>query len=127
MNDLPLKDLAILVLEDEFLIALDIEEACRAAGARAVTIMSRLVPDGATDPVVVDGHDAAVLDLKLSGVSTLSAARALAERGVPFIFATGYDDEHLAEFAGVPVVGKPFAASELVGTLAREIERVSGR
>lgn len=116
---LPLQDLAILVLEDEFLIAMDIEEACRANGARAVTIMSRMTLGG-RDPVVEDGHDAAVLDLRLAGTSTLDVARRLTERGVPFVFATGYsaDDYDLSEFPGVPVVAKPFSTEELVSRLA---------
>ena len=36
--------------------------------------------------------DAAVLDANLNGVSVLPVAEALAARGVPFVFATGYGD-----------------------------------
>lgn len=114
----PLSGLRILVLEDEYLIAMDVEQLCRDHGAAEVVIM-RSVPDAAT--LVCD---VAILDVMLGGVSTLPFAAKLRERNIPFIFATGYDaSERFADFAGVPVVGKPYGAGELVDAVARAAGR----
>ncbi|RVC73273.1 response regulator, partial [Mesorhizobium sp. M2A.F.Ca.ET.046.02.1.1] len=80
-----LDGLRILVLEDEFLIAMDVEQLCRDHGAAEVTIAREIVE--------IDGQalsarfDAAVVDLMLGGVSTLDFAARLRSEGVPFVFA----------------------------------------
>src|SRR3954463_6993766 len=78
-----------LVVDDEFLIALDIQQALEAAGARVTCL-------GDADealPALAGGaqFDVAVLDLKLSGFTrdSTGVAALLTERGVPFVFLTG--------------------------------------
>jgi CheY-like chemotaxis protein len=53
---------------------------------------------------------AAILDVMLSGNPTVEFARTLVQRGVPFVFATGYADREdlFSEFPGTPVIGKPY-------------------
>jgi CheY-like chemotaxis protein len=106
-----LEGLRILVLEDEYLIALDVEQLCRENGASEVTIMRSLTDVGKTAP-----YDLAILDVMLSGNSTFAFARSLSERGVPFLFATGYanTDGMFAEFPAVTVVAKPYSGPALV-------------
>ena len=76
-----LDGLRILVLEDEFLIAMDVEQLCRDHGAQEVVI--------ARDLTEIDGRkvatqfDAAIVDLMLGGTSTLEFAAGLRETGVP--------------------------------------------
>ena len=111
-----LKGLRVLILEDEYLIALDVEQLCRDHGAEEVSI-SRNIPalcESAPLP-----FDVAIIDLLLNGETTLPFAEKLHARGVPFIFATGYADasEKFTRFSGVPVVGKPYSSEELIGAL----------
>lgn len=105
----------VLILEDEFLIAMDVEQLCRDEGAADVVIMRSLAEAG--DPDEVKGRfDVAILDLMLDGTSTLDFAGELWARGLPFVISSGYTDldEILAAFPGVKVIGKPFAGAELM-------------
>jgi len=62
--------------------------------------------------------DGAVLDINLRGEMAYLIADALRERGVPFVFATGYDHATIpARFAGIVRCEKPVAAKQVVMTL----------
>ncbi|MFM9428714.1 CheY-like chemotaxis protein, partial [Variovorax sp. GrIS 2.14] len=54
--------------------------------------------------------DAALLDVNLNGEMSWEVARVLAERGVPFVFSTGYNMKTVlpADLSGTAVVSKPF-------------------
>lgn len=121
MQDVLLKGRRVLIMEDEVLIALDLELVCRDLGADDVTI-ARMLDDVAADEPAA--FDMAILDLTLAGRSTVEFACRLRERRTPFIFTTGYSDperlpEHLSD---VPVVGKPFSSDTLVGAIAQALE-----
>jgi len=63
--------------------------------------------------------DAVVLDVNLNGQLSYPVADALAMRGVPFLFSTGYDKDTLRDgYRNVPVLQKPFHQAELSYTLA---------
>ncbi|MBS3650537.1 response regulator [Pseudaminobacter sp. 19-2017] len=113
-----LEGLRILVLEDEFLIAMDVEQICRDAGAADVVLARTL--EEAEAFCSESTFDAAVVDIFLGQQSTFAFASSLKARGTPFIFASGYSDlgENAAEFADVTVVGKPYEETELVKALA---------
>ena len=70
-----LEGLQILVLEDEFLIAMDVEQLCRDHGALDVAVARSLeeIADGLA-------FDAAIVDVLLGGVSTFDFAARLAVR-----------------------------------------------
>jgi DNA-binding response OmpR family regulator len=126
LDTLPLDGLRILILEDEFLIAMDVEQLCRDHGAVDVLISRTL--DG-VEHLPDDAFDAAILDMKLGVTSTLGFARGLFESGVPFVFATGYADpgETSVRFPGVPVVTKPYLGTDLVEALAGVARRLAQR
>jgi CheY-like chemotaxis protein len=64
--------------------------------------------------------DAALLDVNLNGQDTFAVADILRERHIPFVFATGYGADGLAErFRGVPTLTKPFQRDELDRALQR--------
>lgn len=115
LSDNLLDGLKVLVLEDEFLIALDVEQLCREHGAQDVIIMRRLEELGA-GPLVMHGFNVAIVDVRLGGETTLEFARQLASHAIPFIFATGYSEtEALFEmFPGVAVVSKPYVGGALI-------------
>lgn len=120
MQDISLKGLRVLILEDEILIALDMEQLFRDLGVGDVTIVRNL------DDVDVNAEfDVAVLDLMLGGRSTVEFAAVLFARGVPFVFATGRGDaaQLLADLPGVPIVDKPFSTETLVRAVAEAMKR----
>lgn len=127
MADGPLAGSSILILEDEFLIAMDIEQICLDRGALETHIVHQL--EQLDRKLIEDGRfDAAILDLRVGGQSTIPIARMLDGRGIPFVFATGMGriEEIDAAFPGVAVVGKPYSGDELVGSLAEAIARIRG-
>ena len=99
-----------LVLEDEFLIALDLQDILEAAGA-AVTCYAdadealRVLREGAR-------FDLAVLDVHLGGATrtSYSVAAALTVQRTPFVFLTGMrrDATIAAEYPQVPILEKPY-------------------
>jgi DNA-binding response OmpR family regulator len=62
--------------------------------------------------------DAAVLDINLRGQMSYPIAEELAERGIPFIFSTGYNQSLPAQYEGYPLLKKPFRRSTLGAALA---------
>jgi len=115
MRKAPLAGRSILIVEDEPLIALDIAEGFRSAGA------SVLSAHNLQDGLRLAGHpdlSAAVLDFGLrDGEGTALCAR-LKDRRIPFVLHTGYQHTSEACHAGV-LVPKPTAPAELVSTVAR--------
>jgi CheY-like chemotaxis protein len=127
----PLRDKRILVVEDEFMILLDIQGILESAGAKSI-IMASHVDDAMTaiaNNQNADRFDAAVLDLKLDKDSAIPIAERLAKLGIPFIFLTGSpDNADLAQdLKSTPVVGKPFDSATLLAALERAISETRSR
>jgi DNA-binding response OmpR family regulator len=117
-----LAGLRILLLEDEYLIAMDVELLCRDSGAAEVVVKRSLEELDGMDGF--DRFDVAVVDLVLAGTSTLPFAERLRENNVPFIFASGYADENLtSSFPDIRTVSKPYAGSDLVEAIAAAARR----
>ncbi|RWC04268.1 MAG: response regulator [Mesorhizobium sp.] len=115
----PLLDgLRILVLEDEFLIAMDVEQLCRDYGAGDVVVAHDLAEIDRQS--IASRFDAAIVDLMLGGTSTLDFASRLHESGVPFVFASGHSDmdEIKVAFPDVRLVTKPYSGDDLVEAVA---------
>ncbi|MDI6027776.1 response regulator [Corticibacterium sp. UT-5YL-CI-8] len=121
----PLTGMKILVLEDEFLIAMDVEQLCRDHGAEDVVIMQTV--DHMSAEHAATSFDAAVVDLMLNNQSTIDYARKLQNAGMPFVFASGYTDtkEMLSDFPEVVLVSKPYAGSDLIEALVEASSRRS--
>lgn len=119
----PLSGLRILVLEDEALIALDVEQLCRDHGAGEVAIAGNL----REARELAKPYDAAIIDVMLGGEPTFDFARSLKVAGVPFVFASGYDklDEVFADFPGVALVSKPYAGADLIEAVAESIRKAA--
>ncbi len=113
----------LLVVEDEFLIALDIESILEGGGAQVKTA-NRV--DQALGLIKSDGpFDAAVLDLKLIARHPSRSRERLQANNVPFVFLTGAagDASIVAQFRNAPVIGKPFDSETLFSALKQAIER----
>ena len=105
-----------LVLDDEFLIALDIQQILEAAGAASVICVANAERRAGGRCEAAQTFDLAVLDVKLSGTTrtSLTVAAALDRtQSTPFVFLTGMradDVQHAEQFPDAPVVEKPYRA-----------------
>lgn len=112
-----LRGARVLIVEDAVLLALELETGLLEAGARVVGPAYELEEGMAllSQPI-----DAAVLDANLNGRSVMPVARALFERGVPFVFATGYGEAGGAP-AGfdAPIIRKPYEVTQVAAAVAR--------
>jgi two-component system, response regulator PdtaR len=113
-------DVAVLVVEDEFLIALEIEDVLNRNGYRvigpAVSVEDALALLAWEQPTL------AVLDVNLRGRMVAPVAAELRRRGVPFALASAYQrgaiDAH-PELRGAVNIGKPTRADRLLAEVAR--------
>lgn len=105
----------VLVVEDEPLIALDIVEAMRKAGASVLT--AHLLADGLRLAAHPD-LSAAVLDFGLSDGMGTELCEALNQRQVPFVLHSGYEHVHDACRSGI-VVPKPAAPHHVVSAVEK--------
>lgn len=103
----------ILVVEDEFLVALHIEQAVRELGCLVVGPAARL--QEALLLIENSEIDAAILDVSLrNGERAYPVADMLRQRGIPFLFTTAYGREGLdLPYANDAVLKKPFSQDEL--------------
>ncbi|MBI4366846.1 MAG: response regulator [Deltaproteobacteria bacterium] len=112
-----------LVLDDEFLIALDIQQILESAGAASVTCFG----DAAAALAALRAgakFDLAVLDVKLNGTAdtSIDVAAALTAQETPFIFLTGMqEDRQMKQFPNAPVVEKPYPAHLLIAAVVRAL------
>ncbi|MDF0697139.1 response regulator [Rhizobium sp. MC63] len=105
-------DLKVLVVEDEGVVALLIEDMLEDLGCRIAASVARL-PE-ACAAAAGSEFDLAVLDVNLAGQPSFPVAEILRKRGIPFMFSTGYGSASLPqEYAGCPVISKPFSAEDL--------------
>ena len=110
--------LRILIVEDEMLVAMNIEDMLLDLGHEVAGLASRLEPALA---LAAEGRfDIAMLDVNLAGQQSFPVAAILASRGIPFLFATGYGVKGVAEdYRSYPVLQKPFNANDLEQALRR--------
>ena len=110
---------AVLVVEDEFLIAMDLQDLLERNGWRvlgpAMTVPEALRLLDGTPP------DVALLDVSLRRQLVTPVVERLRAQGIPFVLATAYDGLQLAAMGldGAVQVTKPFHAQRLLGALAR--------
>ena len=111
----PLMGASILVAEDESLIAMDFVDALRDAGASIVGPAASLAEAYRLASASID---LACLDVDLRGEKIFPFADMLRERGIPFVFASGYDQHDMpARFRQTPYLTKPLNLEHLVEVL----------
>ena len=109
----------ILLVEDDFFVAEDFATSLEAAGARVLGPVAT-VSDALDLISRTERLDGAILDINLRGAMSYEVADVLSQRGVPFVFATGYD-RHIvpSQYANVPVCEKPVDPEQCSALLFR--------
>jgi len=99
--------LAVLIIEDEPLIAMMIEDFIDMLGHKVAGSADSVA--AALPLVEAGGFDVAILDVHLRDGACWPVADALAERAVPFLIATGgHVEPPPARHADAPQLSKPF-------------------
>jgi CheY-like chemotaxis protein len=110
----------ILVVEDEIMVAMHLEDMLTEFGYEVVGPAPRL------DPALAlardGGFDFAILDVNLAGRQSFPVADVLVERGIPFIFATGYGTLGLTErYGSTLTLQKPVSGKDLQRAILRAL------
>ena len=108
----------ILVLEDEPLIAMDLEDLLTSKGFTVVGPFSTAA--AALESLGEAPLQAALLDIYLFNGTSFDVARELRRRGIRFAFMTGLvaPDVVPADLAGSPIILKPYNEKELLAFVA---------
>jgi DNA-binding LytR/AlgR family response regulator len=107
----PLRGWRLLLVEDNFLAALELDSIIRELGAEVVGPFGVLKK--ALDAVHREIIDGAVLDLRLDGELSYPVADILLERGRPIVLVTGGVTDSMPEkYRQLPCLLKPFDYSE---------------
>ena len=117
MTEADLRGKRVLIVEDEGLIALDLEDAVAAVGMLVVGGVATLAD--AINAAETSEVDVAILDVSLKGELIWPAADILQRRGIPLLFLTGYHESIVpARFTARPRLNKPVDVRQLLRELA---------
>ena len=110
----------VLVVEDEYLVALEVENALLDAGCIVIGPFAS-VEDGLA-AAQVENVDVALLDVNVAGEMVFPVAYLLEAVGTPFLFVTGYGKAILPRDRPTwEACSKPFHPDELTERLAQKI------
>lgn len=109
----------VLLVEDNIIIALDLEGVLMKLGARKVTIASTVA--AALEVIAAEPPDFAMLDLNLGDETSLPVAETLKGRRIAFAFGTGFGDQAdlPPALAGTPIISKPYSERALRELVAK--------
>ena len=109
----------VLVVEDEFLILVDLEHLLEGEGARITSATS--LEEALSLPQ--EDYDAAVLDVRLPDGDVYPLAHRLSQRHVPLVFHSGHvQSESIAEtFPEAVTLAKPVHEKVLIAALERQV------
>ena len=116
MVDFDFDDRNILIVEDDLLIAMDLERALGDAGC----VIVGFVPSVARAMAKIDNNriDAALLDVTLGRETVFAVADRLSAEGVPFVFVTGEPKSVPERHGHRPIIAKPYRSAEVLEVLA---------
>jgi CheY-like chemotaxis protein len=114
----------VLVVEDEYLVANGMVREFARLGVETIGPAGTI--ERALDLIQQGEHlDGAVLDIKVRDDMVFAVADELQERGVPFIFATGYDQHAIPDrYKGVARFQKPFDPAQVVCALLSDAGQI---
>lgn len=103
----------VLVLEDDYLIALDLTDLLSRLGCARTQLACS--PDEALSQV--DGVAFATIDVKLGTRRCLPVVQKLEQLGIPFIYVSGYTEPDQPDLPKAPWVNKPATAEDLLAAI----------
>ena len=117
--------LRVFIVEDEMLLAMNLEDMLQELGHEVVAVASR-IPQALAMATDAD-FDLAILDVNLSGAFSFPVADVLRKRGILFMFATGYGSNGLKEnFRTNHVLTKPYGIRELEKAITQVVSVPAG-
>jgi CheY-like chemotaxis protein len=120
----PLRDLRILVVEDEMMVAMLMEDMLEVFGCKLVGPAASIAH--ALLLISTETIDGAMLDLNLAGHSVYPVADELARLGIPFVLVTGYGNQELeGGYNDRPRLPKPFRRLDLLSIMETTFARAS--
>jgi CheY-like chemotaxis protein len=112
----------VLLIEDEPLVGMEMESELRSQGFEVIGPATHI--ESANRLIAENTFDAALVDANLDGHSAEEIAAALAQKGIPFAFATGYGRDALPEpFRDAVILAKPFGADRLTAVVQELLAR----
>ncbi len=121
-----LAGVAVLIVEDELIVAMDMEDVLLEQGAEVLATVPTV--SDALAAIEAQPPDLVVLDLNLDGQSTVPIVQALNARSIPFVVVSGYGDLRAADpcLAGAPMVTKPWNRDQLLSKLLEVLTESRG-
>ena len=120
----PLAGARVLIVEDDFMVRLEIETVLGEAGAsvRGSGSVAQALAD-------IDSRtfDVAVLDVRLGRETVTPVARKLEEIRTPFLFYTGTAQTTTSQWPEARVIAKPAAATVLINAVLETLSRFAVR
>jgi DNA-binding NarL/FixJ family response regulator len=119
-QDAPLRGLIIMIVEDEFLIAMNLEALLETYGARILGPAATVTE--ALHLLETESPDVALLDVHLRDGLVTPVAEALRTRSIPYVLASAYSASDFASheaLANVPNIGKLTREQDLISALTQ--------
>ena len=114
----------ILVVEDEIMIRMLLEDMLDDLGYTIAGAVGRI--DDAIKLARTGEFDMAILDVNLNGQTVSPVAEILEERGLPFVFATGYGETGGAPGGfDAPIIRKPYDVTQVAAAVAELLAQPS--
>lgn len=122
----PLTGLSVLIIEDEFLIAVEAQRIVEEAGAARAVLANSV--DEARRRLAADMPiDLAVLDIRLGDEDGAILVQELVSKGIPFIIASGFALRGKSAPAGSSIIlTKPYRDAELVAAILSALAAARG-
>ena len=121
MNASCLAGLRVAIVEDETMIAMQIEDALLDVGCIVIGIAGML--EEALELIAREQPDAVTLDGNLAGTLSGPIAKYLEARGIPYLVITGYVELAISDpwLAAAPKLQKPFTLPSLTQAAAQHL------
>jgi DNA-binding NtrC family response regulator len=113
--------LSVLLIEDEYLIALDAEQILKELGFHNVEIAGTW--ERATKLAENGRFDVALLDVNINGKLSFPIAKIFNQRGIPVVFASGYDLRERVSEVDAVCIAKPYTGERVKEALAKALAK----
>lgn len=116
-EQLKVENMSVLVLEDNLIIAMDVEQKVKELGVKRIQVVGDV--HSAKAILNKSRPDVAILDVNLGEETSFAIAEELVAAGTQIMFVTGYGKDLglPRSLSSVPIIQKPFKAPELLEVL----------